>query len=122
MFCELSNILTFEIANSEVDELIRLTKSFIKQSNKELKARSDEFGGWSNAKRYKIKNLGTYTLQIVPFFNEQGEQEVWINGFCDNAPRWRNEVVWVLDGGNCYFTMRINLANGQLISAGTNGY
>lgn len=122
MIYELSNLTTYELSNSELDELLIQIRSFIKHTNAELRNRSDEYGGWNNAKRYKIKNLGTYKLQIVPFMNEQGEQEVWINGFCNNGSNWRNELVWVFDGGNCYFTMRINLTTGQLISARTNGY
>jgi hypothetical protein len=123
MIYQLSNISSFELANSELDELLSLTRSFIKQTNQELKSRSDEYGGWNNAKRYKIKNLGTYIVQIVPYLNEQGEKEVWINGFCnDIGPFWRNQLVLVLDGGNCYFNMRINLTKRTLLSAGTNGY
>jgi hypothetical protein len=123
MVYQLSDLSTFELANSELDELLNLTRSFIKQTNHELKAKSDEYGGWNNAKRYKIKSLGTYIVQIVPFFNEQGEKEVWINGFCiDMGPFWRNQLVLGLDGGNCYFNMRINLTVKTLISAGTNGY
>ncbi len=122
MIYQLSDISTFELSNLEVEVRMNLIRTFIKQTNQELKSRSDEYDGWKKAKRYRIKNIGAYKIQIVPYLNDLGEQEIWINGFCSNHANWRSEVVWVFDGGNCYFTMRINLTSGELISSVTNGY
>ena len=120
---QLSNISAFDLSNTELGELKKQIKKFIKQHNVQLGKKADQFGGKANARRYRIKKLGDYKIQVVPYLNEHGKKEVWINGFCEDSGRnWREGVIWVLDGGNCFFTMRINLTDGILISAGTNGY
>jgi hypothetical protein len=65
---------------------------------------------------YKLKiqnfviNLSRFKRQYFPVINEKGEKEVWINCFCraDNED-WRNRLISVRDGGNCYFNLKINL-------------
>lgn len=75
------------------------------------------------ARMYEIMRLENYKIQYVPFLNEKGEKEVWINGFCSSFDSdWRKDIIHVFDGGNCYFTIRLNLSTGKCISAGTNGY
>jgi len=51
-----------------------------------------------------------YKKQLVPVTNSQGEKEVWVNCFCDDfSIPWRNELLFVDDGGSCYFNLKINL-------------
>lgn len=120
---QLLNISASDLSNSELGELKKQIKKFIKQHNVQLSEKNSQYGGKANTRRYGIKKLKNYKIQVVPFLNEHGEKEVWINGFCDDSgDDWREDVIWVLDGGNCFFTMRINLTNESLISAGINGY
>ncbi|RDC65310.1 hypothetical protein [Adhaeribacter pallidiroseus] len=75
------------------------------------------------AKMYQIRDLKNYKIQYVPYLNEKREKEIWINGFCDSFNKdWRKEIIHVFDGGNCYFTIRLNLLTGECIAVGTNGY
>jgi hypothetical protein len=55
--------------------------------------------------------------------NKKGEKEVWVNCFCDtwNSNRWKTEILFVEDGGNCYFNFRINLATKKYHDLGVNG-
>lgn len=58
-----------------------------------------------------IIDLARYKRQYLPVINEKGEKEVWVNCFCrtDNMD-WKNNIVSVRDGGNCYFNLKINLS------------
>ena len=60
--------------------------------------------------RYLI-NLANYKRQLVAVTNAKGEKTVWINCFCrdDNQASWRQHIVSVDDGGNCYFNIKLNL-------------
>lgn len=66
--------------------------------------------------------LGRYNRQYVAAENSKGEKEVWINCFCRE---WdinnRKQIVSVLDGGNCYFNLKINLTTGEYYELMVNG-
>lgn len=72
---------------------------------------------------YELSTEG-YKRQYVPIINSKGQKEIWINFFCgDNFnDRWRTGIVWVLDGGNCYFNLKINLATKTYSELMINGY
>lgn len=60
------------------------------------------------------KYIGDYKFykQLMPFVNKYNEKIVFVNCFCrypmkDN--RWKEEMYFVSDGGNCYFHVYINL-------------
>jgi len=57
-------------------------------------------------------DLKSYKRQYIAVSNISGEKEVWVNCFCNSSnlgSAWRNGLVFVLDGGNCYFNLKINL-------------
>ncbi len=61
--------------------------------------------------------------QYVPVINKNGEKEVWINFFCGvHHNEWRNDIVVVFDGGNCYFNVKVNLAHMKYYDLIINGY
>lgn len=72
---------------------------------------------------YELRTEG-YKRQYVPIINSKGQKEIWINFFCgdDFKDSWRKGVVWVLDGGNCYFNLKINLATKTYSELMINGY
>lgn len=75
-------------------------------------------------KKYFIIDLKNYNRQYIPAINEKGEKEIWINFFCDSTkehPYWKKEVVFVLDGGNCYFNIVINLSKNTFYKHYVNG-
>jgi len=58
-------------------------------------------------------NLKDYSRQYIPVINEREEKEIWINFFCDQVkehPYWEKEVIFVMDGGKCYFSIVVNLS------------
>lgn len=68
-----------------------------------------------------IIDLTRYKRQYVPVINEKGEKEVWVNCFCDNPHNWKNEIEQVLDGGNCFFNVKINLTKKNYYDLMVNG-
>ena len=73
-------------------------------------------------KIFTIRDLRVYKFQFIPVLNVKGEKIVWINAFCDAFENdWKKDIVLVMDGGNCYFTARINLATERVFALGTNG-
>jgi hypothetical protein len=61
-------------------------------------------------KAFVIMPLMKYKMQFFPVTNAQGQKEVWINCLCQTYnDDWKNRVIMVEDGGNCYFSIKINL-------------
>lgn len=68
-------------------------------------------------------DLADYKRQYVAAINADGEKEVWINCFCIGSfEDWKQNVVFVLDGGKCFFNVKINLTKKQCYDLGVNGY
>ncbi|MFI1770261.1 hypothetical protein [Thalassobellus citreus] len=66
--------------------------------------------------------LPNYKRQYIPVINDNGEKEVWVNLFCTTEnTNWRNEIVKVYDGGNCYFNLKINLTKNNYFDFFVNG-
>ena len=64
----------------------------------------------------RIENLISsreYYRQYVPIVNSLGEKHVWINFFCFEPlaidGKWKTKPVFVLDGGDCFFGLKVNL-------------
>jgi hypothetical protein len=73
-----------------------------------------------------IKNftidLSRYKRQYIAFINIKGEKEVWVNCFCGTWDKdWRKEIIFVHDGGNCYFNLKVNLTKHQYSDLMVNG-
>lgn len=82
---------------------------------KEVYKHNKEFG--TNIK------LKDYYRQYVAFINNEGEKVVWINLFCNYFNTdWKKNVVFVLDGGECYFNLKINIEKGFAYDFEVNGY
>ncbi|WP_245777085.1 hypothetical protein [Sinomicrobium oceani] len=65
-----------------------------------------------------------YKRQYVPVINREGQKIVWINFFCNDwiDERWKSDIVDVEDGGNCYFSLKVNLDTGAYSELYINGY
>jgi len=67
----------------------------------------------------------SFKRQYLPVINEKGEKEVWINFFCAEhleGNRWKTKRHRVLDGGNCYYNLKINLVTKEIYALMINGY
>ena len=73
-------------------------------------------------KKNFIIDLTRYKRQYVAVINSKGEKEVWVNCFCGAGNQnWKKNLIFVRDGGNCYFNLKINLTTGQHYELRVNG-
>ena len=77
--------------------------------------------------------LMNYKRQYLPVMNRYQEKMVWINCFCEkgsnlphfssnNPDQWQEEVIIVKDGGNCYFSVFLNLNTENFEQLMVNGF
>lgn len=72
---------------------------------------------------FQLDPLEKYRMQLVPYINEKGEKEVWVNCFCSNeGSRWRKWVISWEDGGKCFFNLTIYLSLKTSSLIAVNGY
>ena len=65
---------------------------------------------------YRMIELQNYKRQYIPVKDEKGNKYIWVNCFCDDfGIDWRNEIVLVMDGGDCYFNFYINLSEKKIL-------
>ena len=105
-----------------IDQLVRYAVQLYNASQIAFyKERSESgFNGNFNRKEVLI-DLAEYKRQYFCAANSDGEKEVWVNCFCDKSTRWRTGLVFVLDGGKCYFQMTLNLHTKKVSDFRTNG-
>jgi hypothetical protein len=115
-------------ANLNTDEIIEiesLLSEFIKNYNPAQVRFFDSINKAHPEYRFNkndfIIDLARYKRQYIPVINEKGEKEVWVNCFCDNPPNWKNEIEQVMDGGNCFFNVKINLTKKKYYDLMVNG-
>ena len=81
-----------------------------------------EFPERNIKEKYILLDLPRYKRQYVAMMNKEGEKIVWVNAFCDDWDQnWRKELMFVLDGGNCYFNLKINLTTRTCFDLWVNG-
>ena len=69
-----------------------------------------------------IINLKEYKRQYMVIKNDQGEKKVWVNCFCDTLNEyWKKQLVIVMDGGKCYFNLKVNLSTEKAYELVVNG-
>ena len=70
-----------------------------------------------------VIKLSRYKRQYIAVINQNGDKEVWINCFCNSNifDYWKTQRVIVLDGGNCFFNLQINLTKRLIYNLSING-
>ncbi len=79
----------------------------------------------SDSKQYFTIELAKekYKRQYVAVTNKKGEKEVWINCLCRAySNNWKTSIILVNDGGNCYFSLKINLTKEKCYELYVNGH
>ena len=71
----------------------------------------------------RIKNPEKYYKQFIAVINSKGEKIVWANCVCEikDFKYWKRSEVFVDDGGNCFFNLKINLTKGTTYDLMVNG-
>ena len=70
-----------------------------------------------------VLNPEKFYKQFIAVINSKGEKEVWINCCCTVYDRsdWKTEVLLVMDGGSCFFNLKINLSKNTVYDLMING-
>lgn len=64
----------------------------------------------------------SYRRQVIAVRNTHGEKVVWINCLCrPDDDSWKTQITMVMDGGSCYFNLKINLATKKFYDFFVNG-
>jgi hypothetical protein len=75
------------------------------------------------SKDYYVIDTKRHKRQYIAVINEKGEKEVWVNCFCNSWDRnWKKEIIGVKDGGNCFFSLKINLTLKKYYDLMVNGH
>ncbi len=66
-----------------------------------------------------------YCQQFVGATDANGDRIIWVNCFCKDQEsqfkNWKNNIVTVKDGGNCFFNITINISENSYTSLDVNG-
>ncbi len=105
-----NNCKPVDLSNEEIMKIEVLVHNVVAQYNKE-------------AKKALINHPEKYYKQLIAVTNSNGEKEVWVNCFCSlgNYSYWKKSIVVVLDGGSCFFQLKINLKKNAVYDFGVNG-
>jgi len=113
--------------NMEELKLIeKIVMDCVSKYNPEQKKQFEEISNKHPNENFRLNDfvieLNRYKRQYIPVINDKGEKEIWINCFCDTwNTDWKKEIIEVMDGGNCYFQMRINLTEKKYFDFMVNG-
>jgi hypothetical protein len=84
--------------------------------------KNDTYPENTRDKKDFIIDLARYKRQYMAAINGKGEKVIWINCFCDQWDKHsRTSPYIVMDGGNCYFNLKVNLTMGKYYEMMVNG-
>jgi len=115
-----------ELTEQDLKTIEKILNDCITDYNPEQERQYDEINKEHSEYNLKLEHfvieLDNYNRQYVPVINDKGEKEVWINCFCETWDSdWKNEIMEVDDGGNCYFNLKINLTKEKYYDLMVNG-
>lgn len=107
----------------KIETLInRLLNEYNTEQEKQYKEFKKEHPKLNVNKNDYIINLKRYKRQYVASINSKGEKVVWVNCFCDAWDfNWKKNLIFVNDGGNCFFNLKINLTTEAYFDFSVNG-
>jgi hypothetical protein len=124
-------ILQYEPNNQFYQNLFKngvpadLTEIDIENINKILQEAINNYNNSEKTWKNDI-DLSKYNRQYVAIVNENGEKEVFVNCFRSEDIRkkehWKNGLIFVVDGGNKFFNIKINLTKLSYYELKVNGY
>jgi hypothetical protein len=119
--CEQTDISAKEMAEIEII-LKRFVDDYNPEQERQFQKINSEHPDYKPDKTNFIIDLKRYRRQYIAVTNKRGEKEVWINFFCDSWDKnWKEELIEVHDGGNCYYNLKVNLTNGVFYDLMVNG-
>lgn len=111
------------------DEEISIVNSNLENAvinyNEELKIKIEKWNNEDRNTKWNIEdkkiNLRYYFRQYIITKNKNGDKIVRVFCFCAYFGNWKNEIMTVHDGGDCYLNAKINLSKNRTEYFGTNG-
>jgi hypothetical protein len=111
---------TFLSSQGNVDWVFSEKKRYrpFKLSNNQTESAKAIIKAVSDSLHFLItpKNINTnivdtlkHSFQIVSAIDKQGKIFIWVNAICDPPKDWRLRLIYVDDGGSCYYNFRIDL-------------
>jgi len=102
--------------------LTRCINEYNPKQEIEFQEISKKYPDYEFDKIHFVIDMARYKRQYIATINAKGEKEVWVNCFCGFSHNyWRKSPVFVMDGGNCYFNLIINLSTGEYYDMMVNG-
>jgi len=120
------NCKPVELTDKDYETIEQVLRTSIMNYNQERTRYMQTLSADDTANKFNQKDfiidLNRYKRQYVAVVNAKGEKEVWVNCFCGNfTQESRTSIVEVNDGGNCYFSVKINLTNKMFYDFYVNG-
>jgi hypothetical protein len=110
--------ISTELTVDELEKINKLLHEVVQKYNSETKT------SWGSA--VNPIELSKYNRQYIAIINENGEKEVFINCFrspsISKSDYWKNKFVFVMDGGDHFFQVKINLTKLIITMFNVNGY
>ena len=121
-----TTVTNTELTSEDLENIELILLDFLKEYNpKQKKLYNDIKEKDPNAKidiKHFTIDLRRYKRQYYATTNEKGEKEIWVNCFCDTWDKnWKEDLIFVFDGGNCYFNLKINLKTKKYYNVMVNG-
>ena len=116
-----------ELNQTELIEIEKLLEDAVAKNNEiqfqNLKNHNEKYPDNQLEETGFELNLDNFQRQYWPVINENGKKVVWINFFCSREePISTDNILVVMDGGNCYFNIKINLTDKMYLELSINGY
>jgi len=120
------NCKSINLSNEDLMTIENILKVCINNYNIEQEKQFNELNEkhpeYKLDKNNFIIDLKNYRRQYFAIENINGEKEVWINCFCGlGNDNWKTKLIMVIDGGNCYFNLKINLTRSTFYELMVNG-
>lgn len=102
--------------------LIKCIQDYNAEQDKNFKELNSKHPEYKIDKDLPTINLKNYKRQYIATLNSKGEKEVWVNCFCAAwKENWKNDLIIVKDGGNCFFHLKINVTTKKYYDLMING-
>lgn len=114
------------LTSEDIEKIELILVDFLKEYNPKQEKEYNEIKGKNPNAKIDINHftidLGRYKRQYYATTNEKGEKEIWVNCFCNTWDKnWKENLIFIFDGGNCYFNLKINLTTGMFWDVIVNG-
>ncbi len=110
----------YAIFDKKTGKNSKLTKDEIEIVNSNLEKVVNKYNDEIKIEGQKI-NLRYYFRQYIISVDQNGDKIVRVFCFCSYSGNWKNEIMMVHDGGDCFLNAIINITKNKTEYFGTNG-